>query len=156
MGTSERALTGAASGLGATIVLSGLREVLRGLGLIYKTAPMQVVDRLEESALIKDLSPAAKQASSLAAHFGYGTAAGAVFGILRGERCQPATELSVGVALGVLLWGVGWAGWLPILGVQRAPWHQRTSRVALLPIADHATFGAAWGLLRRLLTREQR
>jgi hypothetical protein len=156
MGTSERALTGAASGFGATIILSGLREVLRRLGVIYKTAPMQIVDRLEESALVKDLSPAAQHASSLAAHLGYGTAAGAVFGVLRSERCEPATELSVGVALGVLLWGVGWAGWLPILGVQRAPWHQGTPRVALLPIADHAAFGAAWGLLRRLLTREWR
>ncbi len=56
--------------------------------------------------------------------------------------------------MGVLVWGVGWAGWLPILGAQRAPWNQRTPRAALLPIADHALFGGAWALTRRLLSRE--
>lgn len=41
---------------------------------------MQVVDRLQEITSIKDLPPSALRASALAAHLGYGTAAGAVFG----------------------------------------------------------------------------
>ncbi len=115
---------------------------------------MQVVDRLQEISPIKDLPPSALRALSLAAHLAYGTAAGAMFGMVRSRRDRKSTEVSVGVALGVLVWGVGWAGWLPVLGAQRAPWNQRTPRVALLPIADHAVFGGAWALTRRVLSRE--
>jgi hypothetical protein len=35
--------------------------------------------------------------------------------------------------------------WLPLTGVHEAPWAQRTPKV-LLPVLDHAVFGAAWGL----------
>ncbi len=103
--------------------------------------------------LDRDLPPNAQRAWGLVAHLGYGTTAGAVFGVLRNQRGAATT--GVGVALGVLVWGVGWAGWLPILGAQRAPWNQRTPRAALLPIADHAIYGGAWALTRRLLSRER-
>ncbi len=58
----------------------------------------------------------------------------------------------MGSALGVLAWGVGWASWLPLTGVHRAPWTQKTPKV-LLPVMDHAVFGAAWGLLYWALRR---
>jgi hypothetical protein len=48
----------------------------------------------------------------------------------------------VGAARGVLSWGAGWAGWLPLAGVHPAPWTQKTPR-ALLPVLDHAAYGAA-------------
>jgi len=51
----------------------------------------------------------------------------------------------VGAALALLVWGAGWASWLPLTGVHRAPWTERTPKV-LLPVVDHAVFGAAWGL----------
>ncbi len=54
-------------------------------------------------------------------------------------------EAAVGAALGLLVWGAGWASWLPLAGVHRAPWSERTPKV-LLPVLDHAVFGAAWGL----------
>ena len=59
-----------------------------------------------------------------------------------------STFSSVGSALGILAWGAGWASWLPLTGVHKAPWTQRTPRV-LLPVIDHAVFGAVWGLLYR-------
>ncbi len=145
MNVTEKALAGAGSGVGATVVLSVLRKALREVGVIYKTAPMQVVDRMEQADLVKD-RPVTKRALALAAHLSYGTGAGTAFGALRREREGPATELAVGATLGVLLWGVGWAGWLPILGVDNAPWSYRTPN-ALLPVLDHAVFGAAWGLI---------
>lgn len=145
MGETERALRGAAGGAAGTVVLSVLRSVLRRVGVVYKTAPMQVVERLEQTDLAPD-QPAAKHAVSLAAHFVYGTAAGAAFGALRRKREGAGTEVAVGTALGVLLWGFGWAGWLPILGADRAPWNYDNPRV-LLPVLDHAVYGAAWGLV---------
>jgi hypothetical protein len=147
-----RALTGALGGLGATLVLSGLREAWARVGLVFETAPMQVVDRAEELGLVGDLSPWGRRLLTVAAHFAYGAGTGISFGLLRREKGGPGEEASVGSALGVLAWGVGWASWLPLTGVHRAPWTQKTPKV-LLPVIDHAVFGAAWGLLYRALRR---
>ncbi len=152
MGVKERALVGALSGLGATIVLSGLREAWSKLGLVFETAPMQVVERAEELGVVGDLSPWGRRLLTAFAHFSYGTGTGIFFGLLRRERGGPGEESSVGSALGVLAWGVGWASWLPLTGVHRAPWTQKTPKV-LLPVVDHAVFGAAWGLLYWALRR---
>jgi hypothetical protein len=148
----ERALTGTLGGLGATLVLSGLRQAWSKVGLVFETAPMQVVDRVEELGLVGDLSPGRRRLMTVATHFAYGAGTGMSFGLLRRERSGPGEEASVGSALGVLAWGVGWASWLPLTGVHRAPWAQKTPKV-LLPVIDHAVFGAAWGLLYWALRR---
>jgi hypothetical protein len=141
----ERVLAGALGGAGGTLVLSGLREALSRMGLVFETAPMQVVERMEELGLVKLSSPGARRLLTAAAHFAYGMGTGTAFGFLRRERGGPTEEAAVGAALGLLAWGVGWASWLPLAGVHRAPWTQRTPKV-LLPVLDHAVFEAAWGL----------
>ncbi len=171
MSVKKRALAGALSGLGGTFVLTGLRRALDKAGIIDTSAPEQVVRRAEELGLLESWSPKARQALMVAAHFCYGVGAGTVFGALRhedldlpenelaaklrGDREGPATEAAVGAALGVLSWGAGWAGWLPVAGVHPAPWTQKTPR-ALLPVLDHAAYGAAWGLAYWALSRKLR
>ena len=152
MGAKKRALAGALGGLGGTLVLSGLREWWARIGLVFETAPMQVVERVEELGLVGDLSPGGRRLLTLAAHFAYGAGTGVAFGLLRREPGGPEEEASVGSALGILAWGAGWASWLPLTGVHEPPWTQRTPRV-LLPVIDHAVFGAAWGLLYWRLIR---
>jgi hypothetical protein len=169
MDVKERALAGALGGFGGTFALSGLRQALASIGAVFTTAPEQVVSRAEELGLLERFSPGVKKALTVAAHFAYGTAVGAVFGALRseyeepesetaaelqGDRDDALTEAAVGAALGVLSWGAGWAGWLPIVGVHPAPWTQKTPR-ALLPVLDHAVFGAVWGLIYWLFTRRR-
>ena len=152
MGTQKRALHGALGGLGATVVLTGLRQAWSKIGLVFETAPMQVVDRMEEVGLVGDLSPRGWRLLVVIAHFAYGAGTGTAFGLLRRETGTPAEEAAVGSALGVLAWGAGWSSWLPLTGVHEAPWVQNTPKV-LLPVVDHAVFGAAWGLLYRALRR---
>ncbi len=154
MSARDRALTGAVGGLGGTLVLSGLRAIWARMGLVFETAPMQVVDRVEELGLVGEPSPAARRLLTTAAHFAYGFGTGAAFGLLRRKRYGPAEEAAVGSALGLLAWGVGWSSWLPLAGVHRAPWTQRTPKV-LLPVADHAVYGAVWGLCNLALSRRQ-
>jgi hypothetical protein len=141
--------------MAATLILSGLREAWARLGLVFETAPMQVVDRMEEVGLLEGWSPQARRILTVAAHFAYGMGTGTAFGFLRRERGGPAEEAAVGSALGVLAWGAGWSSWLPLLGVHRAPWTQRTPKV-LLPVLDHAVYGAAWGLAYWAIARQQR
>jgi hypothetical protein len=151
----QRALRGGLAGLGATVVLTGLREIWAKAGLVFETAPMQVVDRMEEVGLVGDLSPRGRRLLSMMAHFAYGAGTGAAFGLLRKETGTPTEEAAVGSALGVLAWGAGWTSWLPLTGVHRPPWSQETPRV-LLPVIDHAVFGAAWGLLNLALSGRSR
>jgi hypothetical protein len=169
MDAKQRILAGALGGFASTFVLSGLRKALAAVGAVFTTAPEQVVGRLEELGLLESFSPRARRALTLAAHFAYGTMIGATFGALRrtdeepesdtaaemqGDRDDMVTEAAVGATLGVLSWGASWAGLLPIVGVHPAPWTQKTPR-AILPVLDHAVYGAAWGVIYWILTRRR-
>ena len=147
-----RAASGSVAGAAATVVLTGLRKTLARAGIVGETAPEQVVKRLDELGLLDGWSPQSRRALTIVAHVAYGCAIGASFGVLRQETGDSGEEASMGAALGVLGWAVNWAGILPITGVHSPPWRQHTPKV-LLPVLDHAVFGAAWGLVYRLVRR---
>jgi hypothetical protein len=154
MSVKGRMLAGALSGTVGTLVLSGLRETLSRMGLVFETAPMQVVDRAEELGLVEDWSPRALRFLTVAAHIAYGVGTGTALGLLRRERSGATQETAVGSAMGILVWGAGWSSWLPLTGVHSPPWEQRSWKV-LLPVLDHAVYGAAWGLIYWILTRRR-
>lgn len=147
-----RAASGTVAGAAATVVLTALRKTLARAGIVGETAPEQVVKRLDELGLLDGWSPQARRALAVAAHVAYGCAIGASFGALRKETGDRGEEASMGAALGLLGWAANWAGVLPITGVHSPPWRQHTPKV-LLPVLDHAVFGAAWGLVYRRLRR---
>ena len=130
------------------MALTGLRKGFARVGLVQKTAPEQVVDRLDELGLTEDWSPGARRALAVAAHVAYGVGMGTVLGLLRRRRGGIAEEAAVGSALGLLAWGAGWASWLPLTGVHEPPWDQETPKV-LLPVVDHAFYGAVWAVIYR-------
>ena len=148
MGLTQRALYGALGGAGATVALTGLRQTLARAGLVQKSAPEQVVGRLEDLEIVDDWSKGSRQLLTVAAHLAYGVGIGATLGLLRRQRGGPAEEAAVGSALGLLSWAFNWSALLPITGVHEPPWKQRSPKV-LLPILDHAFFGAVWGLIFR-------
>lgn len=152
MNLLSRVLAGALSGVLSTVALTGLRKSLAAVGVVGRTAPEQVVRRLEEVGLLDGWSPGARRALVVLAHLAYGTAIGASFGALRRTVGGGGSEASAGAALGVLGWAANWAGVLPALGVHEPPWRSNTPKV-LLPVVDHAFFGAVWGFLYRLLRR---
>jgi hypothetical protein len=146
MTLARRAFYGALGGLGGTLALTGFRKVMAGFGLVGQTAPEQVIERLEELRVLNDLSPEARRVLAAVAHLAYGVGTGTALGLLRRERGVIVEEASVGMALGVLAWGAGWSSWLPLAGVHLPPWEQQSPKV-LLPVLDHAVFGATWGIL---------
>ena len=154
MDAKERALAGALGGAAGTLVLSGLREAWSRVGLVFETAPMQVVDRAEELGLVEIRSPGTRRLITAVAHLAYGAGTGTALGLLRRKRGGAAQEAAVGSALGVLVWGAGWSSWLPLAGVHSPPWEQHSARV-LLPVLDHAVYGAAWGLAYWVLFRKR-
>ncbi len=154
MDVKERILAGALSGGVGTLVLTGLREALSRMGLVFETAPMQVVDRAEELGLVEIRSPGTRRLLTAVAHLAYGVGAGTAMGLLRRERGGVAQEAAAGSAMGVLVWGAGWSSWLPLTGVHSPPWEQQSPKV-LLPVLDHAVYGAAWGFIYWMLTRKR-
>ncbi len=154
MDARGRILAGMLGGAGATLVLSGLRGAWKRAGLVFDTAPTQVVDRVEEVFAAERFSPGTRRVLAAIAHVAYGVGTGAAFGLLRRESGGKGEEAAVGSSLGILAWGVGWASWLPLAGVHSPPWEQRTPKV-LLPVIDHAVYGAAWGLIYGALTRNR-
>ena len=154
MDARGRVLAGALGGVGATLVLSALRWTWHWMGLVFDTAPTQVVDRVEEVFTQEGFSPATRRVLAAVAHVGYGVSTGAAFGLLRRKTGGRNVEAAVGSSLGILAWGAGWASWLPLTGVHSPPWEQQTTKV-LLPVIDHAVFGAAWGLIFSALTRDR-
>ena len=154
MDARGRILAGMLGGAGATLVLSGLRGAWKRAGLVSDTAPTQVVDRVEEVFAPDGFSPGTRRALAVVAHVAYGVGTGAAFGLLRRESGGKGEEAAVGSSLGILAWGVGWASWLPLAGVHSPPWEQQTPKV-LLPVLDHAVYGAAWGMIFGALTRDR-
>jgi hypothetical protein len=146
----RQAVDGALGGFGGTLVLTGFREALARVGAVGTSAPQQVVSRLEELGLVDDWSPGARRVLVAAAHLSYGVGIGAVMGLLRRESGSKVGEAAAGAALGLLAWGAGWSAWLPLTGVDLPPWKEPTPKV-LLPVLDHAVFGAAWGLLYKIV-----
>lgn len=102
---------------------------------------------------MKVSSPGARRLISGVAHLAYGVGTGTALGLLRRTRGGAVEEAAVGSALGILAWSAGWSSWLPLTGAHEPPWKMRSPKV-LLPVLDHAAFGAAWGLIYRTLTPE--
>ncbi|MGH3144929.1 MAG: hypothetical protein ACRDTR_03915, partial [Rubrobacter sp.] len=108
--------------------------------------PEQVVERLEELGFLDGWSPGSRRLLTVAAHLAYGVGTGSALGVLRRRKEGPAQEAAVGAALGILAWGASWTSILPLIGAHRPPWEQRSAKV-LLPVVDHAIYGAVWGFL---------
>jgi uncharacterized membrane protein YagU involved in acid resistance len=83
------------------------------------------------------------------AHFGFGAAAGALYGPFAGS--VPAPPLLSGAAYGLLVWAANYAGWLPALDIVRPPSQKPDSQNAQL-ILSHLVWGASLGVLVDAMT----
>ena len=77
-------------------------------------------------------------------HFGYGAAAGGVYGLVRDRL--PGGPLVGGVSFGLALWAASYFGWLPAAGLFPPPTREPGRRVGLM-IAAHVVWGAATGIV---------
>jgi hypothetical protein len=95
MSSIRRATYGALSGVGGTLVLTGLRKIMAASGLVGITAPEQVIEKLEELGLLEDWSPEARRLLTGMAHLAYGVGIGTSLGLLRRERGEAGACLNV-------------------------------------------------------------
>ena len=133
---SSRILIGALAGLTASAAMTA---AMRGLHARlpreerYPLPPREIVERFSPDVTrednLRDLS--------LAAHFAYGAASGALLastGTRHGE--------AAGVLFGLGVWAASYFGWVPLLGVLRPATGHPMRRNALM-IGAHLVWGAA-------------
>jgi hypothetical protein len=82
------------------------------------------------------------QIATMAAHFGYGAAAGGLYGAFAGRSGLPAP--AEGMLYGLAVWGGSYLGLLPGAGLYRSATEESAPRNGLM-IAAHLIWGAALG-----------
>ncbi|MGW5877608.1 hypothetical protein ACWFMI_13805 [Nocardiopsis terrae] len=121
------------------MAMSGMRQVAVGLGMIERTPPEAIL-REGVPSLLREVPAHRRTAFIELAHWGYGAAAGAAFGLVparvRGARLT-------GPVYGVLAWGLFELALAPALDLAHA--HRVRPRERLALLVDHAVFGLIVG-----------
>lgn len=122
-------------GLIAAMAMSGMRELTANVGLLEKSPPKVILER-HAPKKVKHLATEHRSAIIELAHWCYGTAGGAIFGLLpRRLRAAPW----IGPVYGLSIWLVFELGIGPLLDVQY-PEQRRLSHRIMLAL-DHMMYG---------------
>jgi hypothetical protein len=139
----DGALGGLAATLPMTVVMLAIHRVLPRPQR-YPLEPQLLTEKTARRlGLGRRLGRQQRQTISMLAHFGFGAAAGAVFGPL--ALRLPLPPVLGGVLYGLGVWAASYAGWVPALGLLNPP-DRRPEGRNLMMIAAHLVWGAALGL----------
>ena len=119
--SGRRLVAGAAAGLAATVPMTAAMQLMhRQLPPLerYALPPRRITMRAADKAGVKPhLDEPERLVLTMAAHFGYGTAVGALFGLIAPRR--PAEAALAGAGFGLLVWTASYLGLMPALGLHR-------------------------------------
>ena len=142
-------IRGGIAGFVGTAAMTAVIAAERVAGLMRdRPAPEIIGANIETAMGVRDMLPdAVFQVSWLLQHFGYGTNAGVGYALL--EKRLPVGKPVLGGALyGIALYLVGYAGWLPLLGLYPPPARNPGRKVAML-VAEHIVFATTMALTYR-------
>lgn len=154
MQTFQRVLIGTISGIVATGPMT-IAMILMHRRLPasqrYPLPPREITMKLAKDAGVAHaMDPETRSAATLLGHFGYGAAAGALYG----GAFQPLrAPVSKGLLFGLFVWTASYLGWLPAAGIL-SPATEHPARRNLLMILAHFVWGTALSGLAYLLTSE--
>lgn len=141
------AVAGAIAGFVATVPMTA------AMALMYRRLrrderhplpPQHITEHaLERAGADDDVDRSARGRLALAVHFGFGAAAGALYGPV-GARATAPVASGVLYALGV--WAMSYLGWLPALRLLPPATHESRGRNALMIVA-HVVWGAVMGAI---------
>lgn len=147
---------GAISGVVGTTLMSEMLAFAKSSGLFPAEIPQrQIVESLEKKAGIEGKLPeGAKEAAWISQHFAYGTAAGAVYGLVQGRLRMPGAFVPAGVVFGLLLWAIGFGGWAPLAGLYPKPSEDDKRRLGA-EVGEHLVYGGVTATLFWMLGRQR-
>ena len=153
MTTMNRLLLGALAGIAGTLAMTAAaRAMHRRLPAAerYPLPPREIIEGGLPAVTKRSLEEHGRQTATLAAHFGYGAATGALHALV-----APRSGVPRGVAYGVLIWTVSYFGIMPGLRILRPAQEHPLRRNALM-IAAHLVWGSTMATtLRELELAEQ-
>ena len=153
-GTTNRLLLGALAGIAGTAAMTAaMRAMHRRLPAPerYPLPPREIIQASVPERIEAALGEQRRRDLTLAAHFGYGAACGALFALVR-----PSDGAAVvpGALYGVLVWAGSYFGLLPALGVLKLATRHPPQRNALM-IAAHLVWGTTTAVTLRELERAE-
>lgn len=128
-------LRAAARGTVAAMAMSGMRQLNAGLGVVERTPPQAVLEE-QVPRLLRQVPAARREAVIELAHWGYGAAAGVVFGLL---PLRVRRSRLFGPIYGLTLWGVFDLAVAPLLDLSYH--HESRPREQTALLLDHALYG---------------
>jgi len=144
--TGVRLMRGAAAGLAATVPMTAAMEAMhRRLPARQRhpLPPRKITMRFAGKARVRHrLNEPERLAATLAAHFGYGSAVGAVLGAVAPKGTAKAA--AAGAGFGLLVWAASYLGLMPLLDLHPPATREPAGR-NLLMIAAHLVWGATAG-----------
>lgn len=149
---AERLIRGAIAGLAATgpmtiFMVLAHRRLPRNQQ--YELPPATITDAALRRLGIAEQVPApAQEALSVANHFAYGAATGALYGLLADaptDKSPGARRYARAIAYALGIWTGSYLGWLPAAGVHRSALREPLARNALM-LAAHVIWGAGLAL----------
>ena len=153
MTTMNRLLLGALAGIAGTFTMTAAAHAMhRRLPAAerYPLPPREIIEGGLPGVAKRSLEERGRQTTTLAAHFGYGAATGALYALV-----APRSGVLPGAAYGVLIWAVSYLGIMPGLRILRPAQEHPLRRNALM-IAAHLVWGSTMATtLRELELAEQ-
>ena len=143
---AERTLIGVVAGAVATVPMTLVMVwVHRNLprSTQYPAPPRLITDKLTNSVSPGHGTTGLLHVPTLAAHFGFGGAAGAVYGMIVGRRHANA---STGCLFGLLVWAASYLGWVPAAGIL-PPATEHPGRRVVMMLISHVVWGSALGFV---------
>lgn len=149
------AVAGALAAVPMLVAMDVLDRTLPGSGYEKRLPPLKVTTRLVElSGMAHHVSPKAEDVGGFFAHLGFGGSMGMVYGVFSGlwnrGGGSALPPVATGMAFGLLVWLVSYAGWIPAAGILPPPQRRPPRRNALI-ILSHLVWGALLGPLTHRL-----
>ena len=136
----KRVAAGSTCGVLATMVMSGWMLVGQVVSRHGEQPPKRLVRGLAaRTGIPTKRRGLATVAATGAAHIGFGLGAGALYGAIVHRSSVPR-----GVAFGIGVWAVSYAGWIPALRLMPPP-HKDLRGRAWTILSAHAVYGAVLG-----------
>lgn len=147
------ALAGTVATLPMTVLMKSVHISLPHAQRSEPIPPRQITMQAADAAGLKHEMPeGVRQLATMLSHFGYGAAAGAVYG--RVQSRLPGSPVAKGITFGLGVWAVSYLGWLPAAGVLRPASRWPAGRNFMM-IAAHVVWGAVTGIITDRLSRRE-
>ncbi|CAO3381937.1 hypothetical protein [Azospirillum argentinense] len=150
----NRYAAGAIAGLAGTVAMTAaMRAMFRSLPEKdrYPLPPRLITDRVVgPTGLMDALDEPERRDLTLALHYGYGAAAGALYPTVAQRVGGPAAVTGIGYGLAV--WGASYLGWIPAMRILTPATRHPRARNGLM-LAAHVVWGGVTGVTAAYLMR---